>query len=150
MLLDDGFCVIIGVNSNADRASVGNSTELGPRRNTNDKQLRVSQVCSGVKRRINWENRGRMHDDRLPELEFFISEDSGETMVVRTCALDSGTLTVDTELVRMSHCGSFYFDDRYVRGCVVSCSTDACNSTISKRPSLIMLLIAVLISLLLC
>lgn len=34
-------------------------------------------------------------------------------MVVRTCAVDSGTLTLDTELARMSHCGFFYFDDRY-------------------------------------
>ena len=28
------------------------------------------------------------------------------------CALDSGTLTTDTEIIRMSHCGSFYFDDK--------------------------------------
>ncbi|OQR74256.1 hypothetical protein BIW11_09195, partial [Tropilaelaps mercedesae] len=64
-------------------------------------------------------------------------EDTGDTMVVRTCALDSGTLTVDTELVRMSHCGSFYFDDRYVRGCVVSCTNDACNAAQShfSRPA---------------
>ena len=33
-------------------------------------------------------------------------------MVIRTCALDSGTLTLDTELVRMSHCGSFVLDGR--------------------------------------
>jgi hypothetical protein len=26
--------------------------------------------------------------------------------------LDSGTLTTDTEIIRMSHCGAFYFDDR--------------------------------------
>ena len=36
--------------------------------------------------------------------------------MVRGCALDSGTLTTDTELIRMSHCGSFYFEDKYV-GC---------------------------------
>ena len=71
-------------------------------------------------------------------------------MVVRTCALDSGTLTVDTELVRMSHCGSFYFDDRYVRGCVVSCTTDACNFSVSARSSVVTPMIAVLVSLLLC
>ena len=34
--------------------------------------------------------------------------------MVRGCALDSGTLTTDTELIRMSHCGSFYFEDKYV------------------------------------
>ncbi|KAI7686596.1 hypothetical protein SSS_09579 [Sarcoptes scabiei] len=54
-------------------------------------------------------------------------EDNGDTMIVRDCALDSGSLTTDTELVRMSHCGGFYFDNRYVKGCVQSCSENACN-----------------------
>ncbi|KAJ8982964.1 hypothetical protein NQ317_005282, partial [Molorchus minor] len=54
--------------------------------------------------------------------------ESGETIVVRGCALDSGTLTTDTELVRMSHCGGFIYDDKYVRGCVQTCNdADACN-----------------------
>ncbi|XP_054708734.1 uncharacterized protein LOC129218477 [Uloborus diversus] len=57
-----------------------------------------------------------------------IYEDTGQKMVVRGCALDSGTLTIDTEIVRMSHCGGFYFDDRYVSGCLQSCSEDACNT----------------------
>lgn len=35
-----------------------------------------------------------------------------ERMVIRSCALDSGSLTMDTELVRMSHCGSFVMDGR--------------------------------------
>lgn len=60
---------------------------------------------------------------------FFLSEDTGEKMVVRGCALDSGTLTIDTEIVRMSHCGGFYFDKRYVSGCLQSCTEDACNSS---------------------
>ncbi|XP_054167189.1 uncharacterized protein LOC128964587 [Oppia nitens] len=55
-------------------------------------------------------------------------EDNGETMIVRDCALDSGSLTIDTEIVRMSHCGGFFFGDRYVRGCVQSCFEDACNN----------------------
>merc|ERR1712080_185095 len=56
--------------------------------------------------------------------------DNEETLVVRGCALDSGTLTTDTELIRMSHCGSFYFDDRYVSGCVQSCDNlDGCNGS---------------------
>uniref|UniRef100_T1GYM5 Uncharacterized protein n=1 Tax=Megaselia scalaris TaxID=36166 RepID=T1GYM5_MEGSC len=30
----------------------------------------------------------------------------------------------------MSHCGKFYYEDRYVSGCLQSCSdADACNST---------------------
>ncbi|XP_046441330.1 uncharacterized protein LOC124192179 isoform X3 [Daphnia pulex] len=58
-----------------------------------------------------------------------------EKMVIRTCALDSGTLTLDTELVRMSHCGSFVLDGRYVNGCLQSCDDgDGCNSAPSDRP----------------
>merc|ERR1719237_104402 len=62
--------------------------------------------------------------------------DTGESMMIRGCAVDSGTLTTDTEIIRMSHCGAFYFDKRsinrnsiihfkskplsvrYVKGCV--------------------------------
>ncbi|XP_023342631.1 uncharacterized protein LOC111712290 [Eurytemora carolleeae] len=56
-------------------------------------------------------------------------DDSGETMMIRGCALDSGTLTTDTEIIRMSHCGYFYFNDRYVTGCVQSCNEmDGCNA----------------------
>ncbi|XP_057364547.1 uncharacterized protein LOC130685280 isoform X2 [Daphnia carinata] len=55
-------------------------------------------------------------------------DDTGETIVVRGCALDSGTLTTDTEIIRMSHCGGLYFDDRYVNGCLQSCDDgDGCN-----------------------
>lgn len=62
-------------------------------------------------------------------------DDTGEVMTVRGCSLDSGSLTIDTELTRTSSCGAFYFGDRYVRGCVMSCSdSDGCNSS----PSLIM------------
>ncbi|GAB6025033.1 hypothetical protein CHUAL_010139 [Chamberlinius hualienensis] len=63
-----------------------------------------------------------------------VFEDTGEPMVVRGCGLDSGTLTVDTEIVRMSHCGGFYFDKRYVRGCVMSCPEDACNKSVPTLP----------------
>ncbi|KAF5272290.1 hypothetical protein FQR65_LT04947 [Abscondita terminalis] len=56
-------------------------------------------------------------------------DDNGDTIVVRGCALDSGTLTTDTEIVRLSHCGGFHYDNRYVRGCVQSCNdADACNN----------------------
>jgi hypothetical protein len=43
---------------------------------------------------------------------FFFSADGSGTIMVRGCALDSGTLTTDTEIIRMSHCGSFYYDDK--------------------------------------
>jgi len=39
-------------------------------------------------------------------------ETTGQHVTVRGCALDSGTLTTDTEIIRMSHCGGFYFDDK--------------------------------------
>ncbi|XP_008184358.1 uncharacterized protein LOC100571778 isoform X1 [Acyrthosiphon pisum] len=53
---------------------------------------------------------------------------TGQHVTVRGCALDSGTLTTDTEIIRMSHCGGFYFDDKYVDGCLQSCDdADGCN-----------------------
>ncbi|KFM69231.1 hypothetical protein X975_00367, partial [Stegodyphus mimosarum] len=61
-------------------------------------------------------------------------------MIVRGCALDSGTLTIDTEIVRMSHCGGFYFGDRYVSGCLQSCSEDACNSASFSKTSPLLLI----------
>ncbi|XP_044736439.1 uncharacterized protein LOC123298489 [Chrysoperla carnea] len=57
-------------------------------------------------------------------------DDTDEHITVRGCALDSGTLTTDTEIVRMSHCGGLYYDDRYVHGCLQSCNdADACNDS---------------------
>lgn len=41
--------------------------------------------------------------------------DNGDTITIRSCALDSGTLTTDTELVRMSHCGGFHYNNRYLK-----------------------------------
>ncbi|XP_065225949.1 uncharacterized protein LOC135849433 [Planococcus citri] len=60
--------------------------------------------------------------------------DNGDHITVRGCALDSGTLTTDTEIIRMSHCGGFFFDDRYVRGCLQSCDdADGCNTAKSSK-----------------
>jgi len=62
--------------------------------------------------------------------------DGSGTVMVRGCALDSGTLTTDTEIIRMSHCGHFYFNDKYVHGCVQSCDDiDACNTSAHLTPS---------------
>jgi hypothetical protein len=67
---------------------------------------------------------------------------AGASLTMRGCALDSGSLTADTEIVRMSHCGTFYFQDRYdcrntlfvmivcryVAGCIQVChDMDGCN-----------------------
>ena len=48
--------------------------------------------------------RGNFFLHKIPE--------SGENVTVRTCAVDGGTLTADTEIVRLSHCGAFYLEDR--------------------------------------
>ncbi|KAL2739868.1 uncharacterized protein V1477_011257 [Vespula maculifrons] len=74
-----------------------------------------------------------------------IYDESGISLTVRSCALDSGTLTTDSEIIRMSHCGGFYFDDKYVRGCVQSCNdADACNGTNRiKETSLIVLILPI-------
>lgn len=55
------------------------------------------------------------------------TDDSSQTMVIRTCALDSGTLTADTEIVRISHCGHFKYEGHQYSGCVQACDTDGCN-----------------------
>lgn len=73
-------------------------------------------------------------------------EDNGEPITVRGCALDSGTLTTDTELVRMSHCGGFYYNDRYVKGCVQSCNdADACNGSYQTYASVALIFSFVLL-----
>ncbi|EFO26990.2 hypothetical protein LOAG_01486 [Loa loa] len=56
-----------------------------------------------------------------------IVDDVSQTMVIRTCALDSGTFTADTEIVRISHCGHFKYKGHQYSGCVQSCDTDGCN-----------------------
>ncbi|XP_050359776.1 uncharacterized protein LOC126779663 [Nymphalis io] len=62
-----------------------------------------------------------------------VFDDTGETITVRGCGLDSGTATTDTEIIRMSHCGRFYYNDRYVHGCLQSCNdADACNTSHRK------------------
>ncbi|XP_050072000.1 uncharacterized protein LOC126559869 [Anopheles maculipalpis] len=72
-------------------------------------------------------------------------DDTGETITVRGCALDSGTLTTDTEIIRMSHCGRFYYDDRYVHGCLQSCNdADACNGAPKGSSTLWLILLAVI------
>ena len=53
------------------------------------------------------------HSKVQSSLNLFISE-SGQNVSIRSCAVDAGTLTADTEIVRMSHCGTFYLDDRYI------------------------------------
>ncbi|XP_045457197.1 uncharacterized protein LOC123667285 [Melitaea cinxia] len=79
-----------------------------------------------------------------------VFDDTGESITVRGCGLDSGTATTDTEIIRMSHCGRFYYNDRYVHGCLQSCNdADACNTAHRKSVSaniLVTYLISVLLT----
>ncbi|GMT11230.1 hypothetical protein PFISCL1PPCAC_2527 [Pristionchus fissidentatus] len=61
-------------------------------------------------------------------------------VTIRTCALDSGSLTADTEIVRISHCGHFRFEQAHYSGCVQSCDTDGCNSSSLSTFSLTLLI----------
>lgn len=64
-------------------------------------------------------------------------DDTEETITIRGCGLDSGTATTDTEIIRMSHCGRFYYNERYVHGCLQSCNdADACNKSGELLPYL--------------
>lgn len=76
---------------------------------------------------------------------------SGETLVIRTCAVDSNSLTTDTEIARVEHsCGLFDFvanatDDpdkvHRLSGCIDVCdNADGCNSSMSLVPSFIVLI----------
>ncbi|XP_014221718.1 uncharacterized protein LOC106648985 [Trichogramma pretiosum] len=62
--------------------------------------------------------------------------DDGSTITIRFCSLDSGSLTIDSELVRSSSCGGFVLDGRHVHGCAMSCNdNDGCNSAIRSMSS---------------
>ena len=84
--------------------------------------------------------------------------------MVRGCALDSGGTTADTELVRISNCGAFQFEDkykmfrkfsmsdnkyfvfRYLAGCVMSCSDqDGCNASSFKSPEMNLVIISIFV-----
>ncbi|XP_050693465.1 uncharacterized protein LOC126984123 [Eriocheir sinensis] len=61
-----------------------------------------------------WKNRqGVFPASHCVKLSGYFYETS-ETMYVRGCTTDSGTLTVDTELGRQSHCGVFRYDGRHI------------------------------------
>ncbi|CEF62600.1 Hypothetical protein SRAE_1000087000 [Strongyloides ratti] len=74
------------------------------------------------------------------------SDNPSISMIIRTCALDSGTLTSDTEIVRISHCGHFKYSGKQYSGCVSSCETDGCNMGSSiKKSSLLILQLSILL-----
>ncbi|XP_037794277.1 uncharacterized protein LOC119589779 [Penaeus monodon] len=75
-----------------------------------------------------WKNRNGLYPaTHCIKLSGYFYQTS-ERMVVRSCTIDSGTLTIDTELGRQSHCGMFTYDGKTVVGCLDSCNSfDACN-----------------------
>ncbi|KAL3865097.1 hypothetical protein ACJMK2_006726 [Sinanodonta woodiana] len=61
-------------------------------------------------------------------------EKSGFSLTVRDCVVDNGGTNEETELGRQSHCGwmrEIEYNGRRMRGCILSCSTDACNMGVS-------------------
>uniref|UniRef100_A0AC34QUD9 Protein quiver n=1 Tax=Panagrolaimus sp. JU765 TaxID=591449 RepID=A0AC34QUD9_9BILA len=77
--------------------------------------------------------------DHCIKVNGYRSDDPTQTIVIRTCALDSGTLTADTEIVRISHCGHFKYEGHQFTGCVQACDTDGCNNTIPLSINFILL-----------
>ncbi|XP_012937082.1 uncharacterized protein LOC101864060 [Aplysia californica] len=62
-----------------------------------------------------------------------IAEDASinYTVVVRNCVVDDGGTNSETEIGRQSHCGwmrVLKYNGRRMRGCILSCDTDACNA----------------------
>ncbi|XP_043188914.1 uncharacterized protein LOC122363554 [Amphibalanus amphitrite] len=66
-----------------------------------------------------------------------VFKDTGERVLVRGCALDSGQLVPDSDVVQVVHCGGLIFQDRHVHGCLQSCAEeDGCNGSQSWFSSL--------------
>lgn len=43
---------------------------------------------------------------------FLLVNETSKKLMVRSCVLDSGSLTDETEIIRQSMCGHFLFDER--------------------------------------
>lgn len=82
-----------------------------------------SQKCMGYRK----DRKGYFPADHCIKIDGFSTTSTNKTIMIRTCSLDSGTLTADTEIVRMSHCGHFRYNDEEYSGCVQSCGINGCN-----------------------
>uniref|UniRef100_A0AC35F6S3 Protein quiver n=1 Tax=Panagrolaimus sp. PS1159 TaxID=55785 RepID=A0AC35F6S3_9BILA len=106
--------------SNPDCEDTFNSTvERGAKGNIANYQF----PCWAFKKN----RQGLFPADHCIKVSGYKSNDPTQTIVIRTCALDSGTLTADTEIVRISHCGHFKYEGSQYTGCVQACDTDGCN-----------------------
>ena len=93
---------------------------------------------------------------------FPLSGDTGETLVVRTCGLDSNEQTADVELVRVPHtCGIFKFEasqeeqrghrQRKLTGCIEVCDgPDGCNGAKGVEGSVVNVMGLLLVAILSC
>ncbi|XP_041369958.1 uncharacterized protein LOC121383927 [Gigantopelta aegis] len=64
--------------------------------------------------------------------------DTGYSILIRNCVVDNGGTNPETEIGRMSHCGwmrSLKYMGKSMRGCIVSCDTDACNGAVTSHPT---------------
>ncbi|VDD94657.1 unnamed protein product [Enterobius vermicularis] len=96
-------------------------------------------------------HRGLFPAEYCIKIKGYQSDNPKSTMVIRTCALDSGTLTADTEIVRISSCSPFKFRGKQYNGCVQSCDTDGCNRATSTEISFsLYLLISALLIYMFC
>ena len=51
----------------------------------------------------------------LNQFSNFSVNETSKRLMVRSCVLDSGSLTDETEIIRQSMCGKFLFDERQER-----------------------------------
>uniref|UniRef100_A0A0N4Z0Y0 Caenorhabditis elegans ly-6-related family-containing protein n=1 Tax=Parastrongyloides trichosuri TaxID=131310 RepID=A0A0N4Z0Y0_PARTI len=110
----------------------------------NGKIANYHQHCWAFKKN----RQGLFPADHCIKISGVRSDNPSISMIIRTCALDSGTLTSDTEIVRISHCGHFKYAGKQYSGCVSSCETDGCNGVISiKKLSILILGISLICSL---
>lgn len=60
-----------------------------------------------------------------------VSDSNGYTVVVRNCVVDDGGTNSETEIGRLTHCGwmrTIKYSGKRMRGCILACETDGCNS----------------------
>ncbi|KAL1240482.1 hypothetical protein T4B_10315 [Trichinella pseudospiralis] len=131
VLLPTGFCLTCYVCSSINRSDPYCEDTF----NTDYPGVNYLQPdCMAYRK----DRRGYFPADHCIKVSGVSTANRNFSVVVRTCAMDSGSLTADTEIVRMSHCGHFILDEHYFSGCVQTCSTDGCNLAIqaSQSPSL--------------
>ena len=57
-------------------------------------------------------------------------------MLVRQCVVDGGGINSESEIGRSDHCNfinSIKFNGTYMKGCILSCNTDGCNTASSHH-----------------